>query len=51
LLAAQGESPKLIQSQLRHSSVYLALQLYTHQIPENQRGAVERLEKNLLASA
>ena len=51
LLAAQGESPKLIQSQLRHSSVYLALQLYTHQIPETQRGAVERLEKNLLASA
>ncbi|MGH9745207.1 MAG: tyrosine-type recombinase/integrase [Candidatus Acidiferrales bacterium] len=49
LLAAQGESPKLIQAQLRHSSVQLALQLYTHPMPGFQREAVERLERNLLA--
>ncbi len=48
LLASQGESPKLIQSQLRHSSVQLALQLYTHQLPGSQREAVQRLERNLI---
>jgi integrase len=50
LLAAQGESPKLIQSQLRHSSVQLSLQLYTHPMPALQREAIERLERNLLAA-
>jgi integrase len=48
LLAAGGASPKLIQSQLRHATTQLALELYTHQLPEFQREAVERLEQDLL---
>jgi integrase len=48
LLASQGASPKVLQSQLRHSSLQLALQLYTHPLPSFQREAVERLERSLL---
>jgi integrase len=48
LLAAGGASPKLIQSQLRHATTQLALELYTHQLPGFQREAVERLEQDLL---
>jgi len=48
LLAAGGASPKLLQSQLRHSTTQLALELYTHQLPGFQREAVERLEHDLL---
>jgi integrase len=47
LLAAGGASPKLIQSQLRHATTQLALELYTHQLPGFQREAVERLEQDL----
>jgi integrase len=47
LLAAQGEPVKTIQSQLRHSTVRLSLELYTHQIPSSQREAVERLDEQL----
>ncbi len=47
-LAAQGESPKLIQSQLRHATVQVALQLYTHQLPVFQRETVQRLEQTLI---
>lgn len=47
LLAAQGEMVKTIQSQLRHSTARLSLELYTHQIPSTQREAVERLDLQL----
>lgn len=45
LLHAQGESMKTIQAQLRHSSVRITAEVYTHVIPKQQRDAVERLER------
>lgn len=45
LLNAQGESIKTIQTQLRHSSARVTLETYTHVIPQQQRNAVERLER------
>ncbi len=44
LLNAQGESPKTIQTQLRHSSARITLETYVQTLPEQQRQAVERLE-------
>ncbi|MFQ5816405.1 MAG: tyrosine-type recombinase/integrase [Terriglobia bacterium] len=45
LLNVQGESVRTIQAQLRHSSARVALETYTQVVPEQQRSAVERLER------
>jgi integrase len=45
LLHAQGESMKMIQAQLQHSSARVAMEIYTHAIPQHQRDAVERLDQ------
>ena len=37
LLNAQGESVKTIQAQLRHSSVRVTMEIYTHAIPQQQQ--------------
>jgi integrase len=43
LLLAAGESPKIVQERLGHSSVALTLQTYSHAHPDAQKGAADKL--------
>lgn len=42
-LLAAGESPKVVQERLGHSSISVTLDLYSAVLPNMQREAVERL--------
>ena len=48
LLSDAGESIKLAQAQLGHSDLGTTLQVYTHVVPESQRGGVENLKERVL---
>jgi integrase len=47
LLIAQGESPKYIQTQLRHASVEITFDRYGHLFPNTNREAAKRLDETL----
>ena len=47
LLIDQGESPKYVQQQLRHSSIKITFDTYGHLFPEKGQEAAERLDKTL----
>ena len=49
LLLAGNENPKIVSERLGHSSITLTLDVYSHVLPDMQKGAVEKLE-NLLFS-
>jgi integrase len=49
LLLASNENPKIVSERLGHSSVTLTLDVYSHVLPNMQKGAAEKLE-NLLFS-
>ncbi|WP_407079593.1 tyrosine-type recombinase/integrase [Candidatus Hakubella thermalkaliphila] len=46
-LLSRGENPKFVQRQLGHSRVQITLDLYGHLLPETEREAAVRLERNL----
>ena len=48
LLISQGESAKYVAHQLRHSSVQITLDRYSHLFPEDRSRATERLDAVLL---
>jgi integrase len=50
LLIAQGENPKYIQKQMRHSSVQITFDRYGHLFPETNKAAGERLDQVLFGS-
>jgi site-specific recombinase XerD len=43
LLARSGVSPKVAQMLARHSTITLTLDLYTHILSDDQRGAINQL--------
>jgi len=45
LLIAQNESPKYIQTQLRHASIEMTFDRYGHLYPDSNREAVSRLDE------
>lgn len=47
LLIAQGENPKYIQKQLRHSSFEMTFDRYGHLFPDTNREAASRLDETL----
>ena len=46
-LLAAGESPKVIQERLGHSSIAITLDIYSALLSNMQREAVERLSKTM----
>ena len=44
LMAAEGIHPKLMQERLGHSTIAVALNLYSHVTPDMQREATDRLD-------
>lgn len=44
LLLLAGEHPKVVQERLRHSSIRITLDAYSHLIPSMQRDAARRFE-------
>ena len=51
LLIAQGENPKYVQRQLRHSSIQITFDCYGHLFPEVGQEAVRRLDVALKLEA
>jgi len=47
LLIAQGESPKYIQKQMRHSSIQITFDRYGHLFPDVSQEAMRKLDENL----
>src|SRR4051812_38646462 len=47
LLLAAGENPKVVSERLRHASIVLTLDTYSHCLPTMQKSATERLQKLL----
>ena len=50
LLIAQGENPKVIQSQLGHASIEAAFDRYGHLLPETRRQVGPRLDAQLFGA-
>ncbi|QQS46823.1 MAG: site-specific integrase [Acidobacteriota bacterium] len=49
LLLLAGENPKVVSERLGHASVALTLDIYSHVLPDMQKGATEKLEKLVFA--
>jgi integrase len=49
LLLAAGEHPKIVSEMLGHASIQLALDTYSHVLPDMQQGAVAKLEDMLFS--
>ena len=47
LLLQAGENPKVVSERLGHASIVLTLDVYSHVLPDMQRGAADKLEKLL----
>jgi len=47
LLTAQNESPKYIQTHLRHASIEMTFDRYGHLFPDSNREAVSRLDETI----
>lgn len=50
LLLDQGESVKLVQSQLGHASGQITMDIYAHLMPEAGAGAAKRLEVSIIGN-
>lgn len=50
LLIAQGENPKVIQSQLGHASIETTFDRYGHLLPESRRQIGPRLDAQLFGA-
>jgi len=50
LMIHQGDSPKYVQQQLRHSSIEMTFDTYGHLFPDENREAVQRLDDTLWGS-
>ncbi len=45
MLLAAGENPKVVSERLRHASITLTLDTYSHVLPTMQQAATEKLER------
>jgi integrase len=50
LLLSVGENPKVVSEMLRHASIVLTLDTYSHALPTMQKSATNKLEKMMFGT-
>lgn len=51
LLLQQGEHPKVVSERLGHSSISITMDVYSHVMPNMQRGAADKLSEFLFGAS